>query len=480
MALLKADVKSTHPYIVGAARDVQREVNRVADPAKYHFGEMYTPAIMLLFLLELDPARYRAEIEKLWAYMKSSQRSYGGWGYPADDEKHSGTADTSMTQYAVLALWELNKAGFNVPVETIERVLIWLLKVQDPSGGFGYQGRVSNTFTPIEQDEIRHSRTAAALGSVYICAHLLKLVDSLEEEPEDDGVPDALRKVENRQRERPRTSVNPTLVRTVMGRGNQWFEANYTVKPPHWKHYYWERYWSFREAAEGKRKDRRDWYTDGARHLLQTQLPTGAWQGQLGEWTVGQQVATAFAIMFLTRAARKTVGPARDLGDGLLIGGRDFPKDSGSVTIKDGQVVSQMAISKLEAMLDNVDEMGEENIDAIEGLAVSSARDAKPVISKHEALLRQLAADESARARLAAVRALAAARNFDNVPTFIYALTDPEPAVVRAARDGLRRASSKFRGFGLPDDPTPQQVDAAIEKWKSWLQSVRPDAEFDD
>ena len=45
-----------------------------------------------------------------------------------------------MTQYGVLASWEAKKNGFVVPVDSIERVLMWLMRTQDPSGGWGYQG----------------------------------------------------------------------------------------------------------------------------------------------------------------------------------------------------------------------------------------------------------------------------------------------------------------------------------------------------
>jgi hypothetical protein len=75
---------------------------------------------------------------------------------------------------------------------------------------------------------------------------------------------------------------------------------------------------------------------------------------------------------------------------------------------------------------------------------------------------------------------LAKARDFDDAPTLIYALTDPDPDVVREARDGLRRISRKLDGFGMPEKPNETELRQAIDQWKRWYRAVRPDAEFDD
>ena len=95
-------------------------------------------------------------------------------------------------------------------------------------------------------------------------------------------------------------------------------------------------------------------------------------------------------------------------------------------------------------------------------------------------MLKELAGNASAEARLAAVRALGKQRNLDHVPTLIYALTDPDPVVVREARDGLRRIGRKFRGFGLPDEPTELELHAAKRNWQAWYRAIRPDAELED
>jgi hypothetical protein len=72
----------------------------------------------------------------------------------------------------------------------------------------------------------------------------------------------------------------------------------------------------------------------------------------------------------------------------------------------------------------------------------------------------------------------------------IYALSDPDPATVLEARDGLRRISRKFDGFGPPEYPLDEGKAAvedweikrrtAIEEWKKWYLEVKPDAEFEE
>jgi hypothetical protein len=81
-----------------------------------------------------------------------------------------------------------------------------------------------------------------------------------------------------------------------------------------------------------------------------------------------------------------------------------------------------------------------------------------------------------AAARLLAVRALGRLRNLDYAPTLVFALTDPDKRVVREARDALRSVSRNFEGFGPPDNFDDGQRDTAVQRWKNWYHTVRPDA----
>jgi hypothetical protein len=47
---------------------------------------------------------------------------------------------------------------------------------------------------------------------------------------------------------------------------------------------------------------------------------------------------------------------------------------------------------------------------------------------------------------------------------------------VREARDALRSVSRNFEGFGPPDNFDDGQRDTAVQRWKNWYHTVRPDA----
>ena len=176
LSLLKHDDNRDHPKIVEAVSKIEQALG-ARDPAKLNKSgfDMYSTGLAIIFLVELDPAQYRADIECLLENLHLRQKPHGGWGY---DERETG--DTSMTQYGVLSSWEAMQAGIDVPMESIESVMNWLLHTQDPSGGFGYQGNLSKDAALVAQSEVRSSMTAAGLGSVYICSTMLGLVDKTE------------------------------------------------------------------------------------------------------------------------------------------------------------------------------------------------------------------------------------------------------------------------------------------------------------
>ena len=72
----------------------------------------------------------------------------------------------------------------------------------------------------------------------------------------------------------------------AQARGNAWLQTNYMIPMdkrkdvPDWTNYYMyalERYFSFREAAEGNQEKEPRWYNDGVRYLMKTQAEDGSW-----------------------------------------------------------------------------------------------------------------------------------------------------------------------------------------------------------
>lgn len=103
----------------------------------------------------------RAEIEVVAQYILRKQLPNGAWDY---DGRTSG--DTSMTQYAVLGLWEAaSGAGVEIPIDAWDRAAIWLIKTQLADGGFEYHppqdgpanraGHATHTMTVASRSRLR-------------------------------------------------------------------------------------------------------------------------------------------------------------------------------------------------------------------------------------------------------------------------------------------------------------------------------------
>jgi hypothetical protein len=183
------------------------------------------------------------------------QKPGGGWGYPPGGA-HGETGDTSMTQYAVLATWTSYKSGLDPSKESIEAVCNWLLRTQDPSGAFGYQGRDpgEGKFVRLDQAEIRNSLCAAGSGSLYICADLLMFKAFADPTKQADAeLPPALVLVEEGKEKIAKGPITDRVPANVMQRGladaNAWMTRNYKIDQGQWNLYHLyalERYQSFR------------------------------------------------------------------------------------------------------------------------------------------------------------------------------------------------------------------------------------------
>lgn len=475
LALVKAGQDESNPVVqqgVEAARALS-EGKGVGSNGNYHL------AMGTLLLTALDGSKYRAEIEKLVQQFLSRQKEHGGWGYMART-----TGDTSMTQYAVLSLWEAAEAGIETPVEVWERVLDWLLRTQDPTGAYGYQGTVaegeSGTYKLVNQVEVRHSMVAAGVGSLYICQDHLRLPGANLAEADTSPTGFQKKKETGSSGRGPALSKNVNLDRLSGAQisGSVWLGKNFQIKGTAFTYYYMyalERYESFRAA--GRETGPQAWYDAGVEFLKAEMEPTGGWRASQGE--IAPQYNTSFAILFLVRSTKKSLIRTGRFGSGLLTGGRGLPQSDLGVELRGGQVKARALEGPAEQMLRLLDDPTNPQFlnaaAAIEQLQIPRDPSLKEQL---QAELRRLAGGESPEAREAAVTALGRVRDFNNVPVLIFALSDPDARVVAAARRGLEFISRKFRGFGPEDNAPPGEVAAAIERWKAWYRELRPDAEF--
>ena len=93
------------------------------------------------------------------AWLTRHAQRHGAWGYGGPERE----GDNSCSQFALLALWEADRAGVAVKPSLIRRIEGVWAKRQQADGGWKYTG----------QDDIKGRSTtpmtAAALASMYIC-----------------------------------------------------------------------------------------------------------------------------------------------------------------------------------------------------------------------------------------------------------------------------------------------------------------------
>ena len=478
LALIKGNRPYDHPKIKHAVEACQNAAATLE--SKHSADTIYDLGLAIIFLCELDADQYRSEITSLMQLLLKWQKEFGGWGYL--EGAHMRTGDTSMTQYAVLASWTADRTGaFPANADSASAVCNWLLRTQDTSGGWGYQGIDPGNSQRVRQFGVQHSLSAAGCGSTYVVADLLRLETGISSRKAgNDGLPPALRIVRKKD-VRPSkgpltTKVNRSRLKETLQRGDTWFEQNYRINASDWVYYYMyalERYKSFREFATGREEREPQWYNDGVEYLASEQAANGAWDSDNGP-----DIDTCFGILFLVRGTQKSIQKAAAF-DGRLRGGRGLPTNSTNVTIgDDGQIVKTPFQGKAASLLAILESAGDEDLDALDrDFEIQLSSD--PIMRQRELerLRRLIAADEFA-VRLAAVKALYAVRSLDDVPAFIFALGDPDPRVIAKSREALRLLSRRIDGMGLPDDPTePQKLDA-IQQWKEWYLAIRPDAQF--
>lgn len=473
LAFVKAG-RPDHPRIAEAVNACRE---RMKSNPPDSILDVYSNGLAVIFLCELAPKQYSQEIEWYLGRLKARQKNHGGWGY-----HDYPTGDTSQTQYAALSFWEAHQRGFNVEGASVENLADWLLKTQGPDGCWGYQGQVRETSEPIAQSDTNCSMLAAGLGSLYICADLLGLRTKpagVAPPTKADDLPDALRPVDKKanagaaKRLVP-VKTNTALVQETMNNAHEWMKEHYQVDIGIKRYYYLyglERYKSFQEVFEGVTEESPKWYNDGYEFLAGDQKPDGSWTGYCGT-----ECDTAFATLFLLRSTQKSI--RAKLGEGTLLAGRGLPTNLARAKMRNGQLIVDQVHTKVDELLTMIDDGDEAVLDDL-------ARDPNQLIvekvDKQSARrLQQLVRGGEPQARLLAVRALSRAGDLDYVPTLLYALTDPDRQVVLQARNGLKFISRNFDGYGPPDDFTDAQRFEAVDSWKKWYLSVRPDAVLEE
>jgi hypothetical protein len=239
-----------------------------ADTLDTHRQYVYATGLVIWLLRVVDAEEHRDHIAKLGGRLAAAAIQTGFVGYHVEPGAIPQSGNMSTHMYAVIGLWEAEKAGLRVPRKAWAAIERSMLRMQKRNGGWGYTRKGVSTFTctahgvsclVIAQAALARSRTErqAVLRSDRVKLALERLGWFL------DG-----------------------------GRQGRFLADGYT-------------YLAMERAGivTGTRMfGKHDWYEEGAIDLLERQEEDGT-------WLTGSAIETAFAVLFLLRATDPVLTP---------------------------------------------------------------------------------------------------------------------------------------------------------------------------
>ncbi len=476
----KSDYDSNHAMV---QRGIAAAVELARDP---HAGNThkinYDAPVAVLLLSSIDAVKYKPQLIAIQRYLFETQHTDGGWTY--HDYK---TGDISQTQYVLLAIWILDRLGIPLDYQKVGKAAAWLLRVQDPSGGWPYQGEDPGIGKPLiaQKSRVTYSMGLAGGSSLLIAGDALRLWGDTQfaNDPNIPGLPEAIKlyKEDNnsRRRKRGKLSKEPILRACSAMENFRRDKMFKRIKSPdffYYELYSLERYESFIEIAYGKAKDKSPaWYNRGVDELRKLQGADGGFKD--AKSYTAPHINASFAILFLLRSTQKSIS---SVVDGSARGGFGFDDDVTNAKLgANGSVETKPIATEVNQMLDILDD---DDPDKLNGKALPDnlalSKDPKDRAAQLDRLERLVRGSKSWQARRVAARLLGKSDEMRVVPALIYALTDGDKMVKRLARDGLRFISRKFDGYGMPDDPTGSQTFNGQRKWRQWYLTMFPDHVF--
>jgi hypothetical protein len=450
-------------------------------PAQKGGHDNYEAGCVAMALSAAGGEANRREIEVVARYIIDKQLPNGAWDY---DGQTGG--DTSMTQYALLGLWEAAAgAGVEVPLDVWDRAALWLVKTQLADGGFEYHPPEN---APANRaGHATHTMTVASWSSLYICRDQLPFVKRRK----DTGV--FLVADEPRKAAPPTIQTTPEAVKQALDRGHQWIANHFTLDRAtgqgdagggRWFFYYLYAFERFATLASLTHVAGHAWYEEASQLMLARQQPNGSWSE--GD---GPEVNTSFAVLFLVRSTGISQKKHRDrlIGRGTQIAGHGLPRDLSEVSQRAGGIRSTGRTGSAGKLLVDIASGGPDAERAAVGLDKQLYQHKWTTAGEQGAQLKR-ALDRSISERnsegiKATLKALALTNDLRVVPLLIDGMYyEHDPEVQLQARKALCLISRKFNGFGslYPDEATAAEWQQEIDRWVAWYRSVRPEAAYED
>jgi Prenyltransferase and squalene oxidase repeat len=463
LGLLKAEVPATDGGVQACVAKIKARFEATSYKPELGSGAgTYEAAVSAMVLANLDAEGNRPLISAIASFLSSNQNSNGSWDYFGRKQ-----GDTSISQYALLGLWECENAGADVSPSIWDHAASWYMSVQDSAGSWNYHRDETNYPETL-------SMTAAGVGSLLICQRQLHRYRKAQRAT--SSLLTAL--VEETAHTDYRSTTSDQALNQAVSRGMGWISSHFTTgtsaivgQTPYYMLYGLERVGAL---ADKQTIGRLDWYAKGREYIASTQQADGSWKGQHGE-----DVNTVWAMLFLTKSTAKTIRRSliKRLGAGTLLGGRELPKDLNSLTIAGGRVVSRPMNGAIEGMLLVLEDPRAEQADtAVAGLVDRYYKEGPAALRPYKIRFRKMLSDRDPGLRRVAAWALAHTGDLDVVPALIDTLAQPneDEDVIGAARMGLQLLSRKIEGPGPVSPSTPETRKSAAQAWREWYNGIRP------
>ena len=469
---------------------VQHGVRDALDRAqKGHSGynHIYLSGVDALLLAEVDPEGHLAELQKIADYVASRQHASGGWS------DSTSNADTSMAQYAMLALWAAHGAGATIPPEVIERNISWHLANGTPDGSWGYRPEGAN-LTPT------HNLAMAGAASMGIGRLLLYgPKKKLKKDVVTEKTLGVLEKIDNEADERLqygfkdyRPRIPTSTIDDRITRAFHWIEARFP--PPQRENEVFFAYYFFyaleRAAAlyELGEVNGTNWYETYGDILLTMRNAEGVFDRDSKQHS-SSTIGTSFAILYFMKSTQQTLDKQYGLGLLLADRGNPFGEKKGKEPTELDRLIDDIANMDFDTLDETPVEVADEIV-----RSVLSIDDPEKLVGQEDQL-KSLMKHPNDKVRSAAVWALGRTGDFKLVPLMLDGIRDNSVDVNIEAIQALRFIARKPQGFGETLAPfaslgTDEQItsasleerlrlatpwrEKALKDWSKWYFSVRP------
>lgn len=294
LALLTAGLDKTDPTLAKALEYLRRF-------SALDQNQTYSVSLQTMVFCLSDPEEYREEIQTNVAWlverqMKTRNEHFGGWSY-VGSRQEAERADNSNSQFAILALFEAELAGFKIDDAVWDAAEDYWLRMQNQDGSWGYRSSSLNA-EGFPSGYGTGSMTCAGIAALAICSGAREI---------------ARARIEGERAYCCEDVDDEIAVR--ISRGLNWLGKHFSVRTNPGRaegsdSYFF--YYLYGLERVGRLTANRfvgqsDWYREGAEVLLRRKgVLSDFWNAQK-DFANNSCVTTSFALLFLSKGRWPTL-----------------------------------------------------------------------------------------------------------------------------------------------------------------------------